>query len=114
MIRIVALNWIARAIGQRLDRRPEVLEARVEALHEPPRRVLHGRVVEHAGPLNELATEEHVGRRVQIVRQGQRLVDALDAICSRVARVVDAGGRAADQDLAGVGHLRARQHLHQR
>ena len=39
--------------------------------------------------LIELAAEEQVGRRVEVVGQGERLVDRLDAERLRVARVGD-------------------------
>ena len=47
----------------------------------------------------QLAAEEQVGGGVDIVGQRQRLVDRLDAIVLGVARIVDRGFLAVDEDL---------------
>ena len=61
-----------------------------------------------------LAAEEDVGRRVDVVGQRERLVDALDVECLGVARVADHLRLAVDQDLAGVGGVRAGERADER
>ena len=95
MIRMRALKWTARAIAtdwrwppdSEADRHDEVLELRVEPAHHLAGRVLHRAVVEVAEPRRQLASEEHVARRVDVVREREVLVDRLDAQRLRVARV---------------------------
>ncbi len=67
-----------------------------------PRRVVFSR------PRNRLPG------RVDVVGQGERLVDGLDVVRLRIARVADRHGLAVDEDLAGVGRMGSRQHAHQR
>ena len=93
----------------------EAREVRVQAAHDLARLGLHARVVEGAQAGRQLAAEEQVARRIDVVGQGQRLVDRLDvaapwrrAGCGCVTRL------AVDQDLAGVGRVGARQHPHER
>ena len=109
MIRTRALKWIARAMAIDCRWPPdrdftgdlEVLEPRVEAAHDLAGRRLHRRVVEVADARRELAAEEHVRGGVDVVGQGQRLVDRLDAQRLGVARVADPDRLAVDEDLAG-------------
>ena len=97
MIRIRALKCTARAIAtdwrcppdERGDRHHEVLELRVQPAHQLPGGVLHRAVVEVAEPRRELASEEHVARRVDVVRERERLIDRLDAQRLGVPRVRD-------------------------
>ena len=62
----------------------------------------------------DLPAEEDVGRRVDVVGQGQRLVDGLDVVGLGVARVADARRLAVDEDLAAVGGMGAREDAHER
>ncbi len=62
---------------------------------------------------HQLAAEEQVGRHVEIVAQGEVLVDRLDAEVLGVARAADRGLLPVEQDLAGVGGERAGQDLDQ-
>ena len=82
-------HGLALAAGERLDGRREPLEVRVQAAHDLAGRVLHLVVVEVADPRRELAAEEQVRRRVEVVGEGQRLVDALDPVVLGIARVRD-------------------------
>ena len=93
-------HGLALAAGQRLHRRLEVLEVRVEPAHDLARRGLHRRVVERAEAGRQLAAEEQVAGRVDVVGEGQRLVDRLDAVGLGVARVRDRDRLAVDEDLA--------------
>ena len=63
---------------------------------------------------SELTTQEHVGRGVDVVGEGQRLVDRLDAEGLGVSRVADRHGLAVDQDLAGIGRVGAGERADQR
>ena len=122
MIRIRALKWTARAMaialplaaGERLHGGLEVLEARVQAAHDLAGRRLHRRVVERADTRAQLAAEEHVAGRVDVVGEGERLVDRLDPVGLGVARVLDRDRLAVDEDLAAVGRVGARQGPDQR
>src|SRR4029453_8763108 len=95
--------------GERGDRHDEVLELRVEPPHELSGGVLHRAVIQVAEPRRELAAEEHVARRVDVVRQCEGLIDGLDRERLRVARMRDRHGLALDQDLARVSRVRPRQ-----
>src|SRR3546814_13944231 len=63
------------------------------------RLVLHGIVVEQPERRPQLAAEKEVGRRVEIVGQGERLVDGLDAVAAGVARRRHLPLLAVDVDL---------------
>ena len=105
---------LALAAGQRLHRRLEALEVRVQPAHDLACRGLHRRVVEGPVRVDELAAEEEVRRRVDVVGEGERLVDRLDPERLRVARVRDLNRLAVQEDLARVGPVRAGQDPHER
>ena len=62
----------------------------------------------------QLAPEEHVAGCVDVVGQGELLIDHLDSLQSRITRVVDDHRLAVDDDLPGVGRMSTRQCVHQR
>jgi hypothetical protein len=86
---------------------------RVEASHHLARLGFHGRIVERAPPGHHFPAEEKVGGGVDIVGQGKRLVDRLDAILLGVARIGDRHRLAIDQDLAGIALVGAGEDLDQ-
>ncbi len=92
----------------------QVPEPGVQPLHHLRGGRCHRRVVEGTGPGAQLAPEEHVAGRVDVVGQRQLLVDDLDPVAASVARVVDLHGLPVDADLPRVGGMRARQRVHQR
>ena len=98
---------LALTSGEAEDRRLEILEVRVEATDDFPRSRFHGRVVEGAGP-HQLSTEEDIRRRIEIVGQGQSLVDRFDPERLRVARVCDRDRLAVHQDLSRIRRSRSR------
>ena len=100
--------------GQGADGVLEAAEVRVEAPHHLPGGVLHGRVVERSEGGQQLAAEEQVGWRVDVVGEGQGLVDRLDLQGLGVSRIRDRDFLAVDQDLAGIGRARAREDPHER
>ena len=53
----------------------------------------------------QLTPEEHIAGRVDVVGQGELLIDHLDPMHSRFTRVVDADELAFDEDLARVGRV---------
>ena len=122
MIRTRALKWIARAMAMDCRWPPESdLTGDLKFRNRGFRRPMTLRVADSIAASSrlpkrvfELAAEEHVRRGVDVVGEGQRLVDRLDAQRLGVARVADADRLALDQDLAGVGGVGARQHAHQR
>lgn len=75
---------LSLAAGQRLHRRLQVLEARVEALHHLLRGRVHRLIVERPGLGAQLA-EEHVGCSIDVVGQRELLVDDLYAVVAGVA-----------------------------
>ena len=105
---------LALPARQAPHRHADVLEVLVQAREHLARLGVHAQVVERAPRRQQLAAEEQVGHRVQVVGQRQRLVDGLDAQRLRIGRRADVHLLAADQDLAAVDRVRARQHLHQR
>ena len=92
-------DGLALTSGQVPDRRREVGEVRVQAAHHLAGGVLHRPIVHGPPPRHHLAPEEHVGGRVDVVGQRQRLVDAFDVQGLGVARVGDRDRLAVDQDL---------------
>src|SRR3546814_14801598 len=68
-----------------LHRVLDVLDVRVEAMQHRARLVLHGIVVEQPERRPQLAAEQEVDRRVELVGQGARLVERLDAVAAGVA-----------------------------
>ena len=70
---------LALPARQPSDRGLEVGEPRVEPAHDLACRRRHRRVVERAGAGQHLAAEEHVRRGVDVVGEGEGLVDRLDA-----------------------------------
>ena len=62
----------------------------------------------------QLASEEHVARRVEVVGQRELLVDRFDAQRSRIARVLDGDRLAIDENLPGIGRVRTRQRVNER
>jgi hypothetical protein len=105
---------LALPARQRPHRRLEVLEPRVQPLHHLLRGRCHRVVVERAAAGQQFPTEEDVPSGVDVVGQGELLVDDLDPVRSRVARVVDDDRLAVDADLARVGRVSTRQRVHQR
>src|SRR5207302_9414757 len=99
--------------GKAEDRRLDILEVWIESSDDLPRRRLHRRIVE-GGSSGQLAAEEDVRRRIEVVRKGQRLVDRFDAERLRVARVPDRDRLTVHQDLPGVGGARSRERAHER
>ena len=73
----------------------------------------HRRVVERAGAGAHLPAEEDVAGGIDVVGQRQLLVDRLDPVLLRVARVVDRDRFAVDEDLARIRRVGARQRVHQ-
>ena len=61
----------------------------------------------------QLAAEIEVGGGIDVIGDGERLVDRFDAILLGVARVVDIGEIAADQDVAVVALVGAGEDLDQ-
>ena len=59
-------------------------------------------IVQRAPGGTQLAAEIEVGSGIDIVGDGERLVDRLDAVFLGVARVADMDRLAVDQDFAGV------------
>ena len=100
---------LALTTGQVPHRRGEAGEVGVEAAHHLAGGILHCPVVHGPPPGHHLAPEEHVGGRVDVVGQRQRLVDAFDVQGLGVARVGDGYRLALDQDLPGVRAMRAGQ-----
>src|SRR4249920_471332 len=107
-------NGLTLSARQGGDRHDEVLELRVQAAHQLSGGVLHGAVVEVAEARRQLAAEEHVAGRVDVVRESQRLVDRLDPEGLGVAGIRDGHGLPLDQDLSRVGRVGARQRSDQR
>ena len=99
---------------QRPDRGLEVLEPRVQPLHDVAGGRRHGRVVEGAGERADLASEEHVARGVDVVGEGEPLVDRLDPVLLGVAGEVDGDRFAVDEDLARVRRVGAGERVDQR
>ena len=100
-------HGLALAAGQGLDRLGEVLEVRVEPTHDLARLGLHAGVIEGPHPRRQLSAEEQVAGRVDVVGQRERLIDGLDVVGLRIARVADGHGLLVDQDLAAVGRVSA-------
>jgi hypothetical protein len=94
--------------------RLEVLEARVQPPHDLPGLGLHGGVVERADARHELASEEHVRRGVDVVGEGQGLVDGLDPERLGIARVRDRDLVTVDDDLAAVRRMGSRERADER
>ena len=105
---------LALAAGECLHRLLETLEVRVEAAHHFAGLGLHRHVVERTPGGAQLAAEIEVGGGVDIVGDGERLVDRLDAVFLGVARIVDVGGLAVDQDLAAIALVGAGENLDKR
>src|SRR5439155_1576763 len=91
----------------------EVLEVRVEPPDDLAGRGLHRRVVERAAT-RELAAEEDVRRRVEVVRERKRLIDGLDPERLRIARIADRDRLAADEDLTRVGESTSKSTMPER
>src|SRR5439155_12592130 len=87
---------LALAAGERFDGNRKAREVRVQAPHDLARLRFHARVVEGAQTGGQLASEEQVARRVDVVGEGQRLVDRLDVQRLGVAWVADIDDRAVD------------------
>ena len=87
---------------------------RIQAAHDLPRLVLHRGVIDLADRRGQLAPEEEIARRVEIVGERERLVNGLDAEPLGITWIRDGGRLAVDPDLAGVRSLRAGKDLHQR
>jgi hypothetical protein len=67
---------------------------------------LHRTLIEHqAAPL--FPAEEHVLDDVEVVAEGEVLIDDLDAQRGRVPRTADADGAALEEELAGIGGVDA-------
>jgi hypothetical protein len=62
---------------------------------------------------HKFAPKKQVRGCIQIVGQGEILVDGLDLVVTRIARIVDRCLLAIDVDLAAVALQGARQHFHQ-
>ena len=60
-----------------------------EIVERRPRSLLHARLVEHDEVVDAFAAEEHVRDDVEVVGEGEILVDDLDAEVGGVARTVD-------------------------
>ena len=105
---------LALAAGEGLDRDREALEVRVQAAHDLAGRVLHRRVVERPVAGQQLAAEEQVAGRRDVVGQGQGLVDRLDAEVLGVARVGDRTGLPSIRISPESAAMGARQRPHQR
>ena len=75
-------------------------EVRVERSERPCRLRRHPLLVEEAEACSELAAEEEVGRRVEIVGERERLVDRLDAVAPRVGGRLQRNALPVDPDLA--------------
>src|SRR5207244_10641232 len=103
---------LALSAGQPEHRALDILEVRVEPPDDLAGRGLHRRVVERAAT-RELAAEEDVRRRVEVVRERKRLIDGLDPERLRIARIADRDRLAADEDLTRVGRTRAGECSHQ-
>ena len=88
MARAIATDcrWPAR---HGLNRILDVGEIGVEPVDDLAGLGLHGVVVQGAEVGHQFPAKEQVGRRVEIVGQGQRLIDGLDAVAAGVARAVD-------------------------
>ncbi|ENN88049.1 hypothetical protein RHSP_51373 [Rhizobium freirei PRF 81] len=104
---------LALATGERLYRLLEALEVGVEAPHHFPGLGFHRDIVERAPAGLQLAAEIEVGGGVDIVGDGERLVDRLDAVFLGVARRADIGGFAINQDVAAVTLVGAGEDLDQ-
>ena len=97
MIRIRALKWTARAIATDWRWPPDSdLTGDLKFLKFGFRRCITLRVADSIAPsssdprrVGQLAPEEHVGGRVDVVGEGERLVDRLDPVRLRIARVGD-------------------------
>ncbi len=121
-MRILALKWTARAIATDCRCPPDndltadlrfvnlgfsrcitfwVADAIAESSSDP-------------APCVQFAPQEHVAGCVDVVGEGELLVDDLDPLQSRVARVVDGDRLAIDEDLPRVGGVSPRQGVHQR
>ena len=93
---------------------------RVSELQAPEqlgRRLVHGGIVEDlegADAAGELAAEEDVHRRAQIVAERQVLVDDLDAVLTRLDGPVEYRFAVLDEDLAARRPEVSGDHLHQR
>ena len=107
-------DGLALAAGERRDRLPDRRDRRHrEALERRGGGVLHRRLVEDLEPVG-LAAEVHVLDDVEVVAEGEILVDDLDPEPRRVLRAVDVHLLALEDDLAAVGRVGARDALDQR
>ena len=91
---------LALAARERVHRLLEAAEIGIEPPHHLARLRLHRGIVERSPAGQELAPEIEVGRGVDIVGERERLIDGLDAVVLGVARVVDRGFLAVDEDRA--------------
>ena len=78
-----------------------------EIVERRPRSLLHARLVEHADVVDALAAEEHVRDDVEVVGEGEILVDHLDAEVGGVARAVDVDLRPLEERGAFVERIDA-------
>ena len=118
----LALKWIARAIATACRCPPDRLETRLERSGSLRPQTLqgglgflfHGFLIHEAEPAGQLAPEEEIGDRVEVIRQRERLVDRFDAERSRIPRRADFDRLAGEANLAAVGRIDAGEDLDQR
>ncbi len=102
------------ATRQRRDRHLEVQETWVEPTHHLAGGVLHCRVVERPPPGRLLPSEEHVAWSIDVLGEGQGLVDRLNPEGAGVTRRRDLRPLAVDIDLARVCRMGTGERLDER
>ncbi len=89
-------------------------EARVDPIDDLAGRALHRGVVEGSVPGMDLTPDEEVRDRIEVVVQGEILVDGLDAVALRVAGVANADPVPGDVDRSIVHLVGAGKNLDER
>ena len=112
-------DLLALAAGERADLAAQAGDRHRQVGEQLARPVLHPRLVElardRAGPGRDLlAPEEEVGDDVEVVAEGEVLVDGRDPQVGRVLRFGDRDLLAVEADRAGVGAVDAGDRLHHR
>ena len=98
------------AAGERGDRLADRVDRRDgEGLQRLGRPLLHDRLLQALEPVVLLAAEVHVLDDVEVVAEGEVLVDDLDAEPGGVLRPVDVDLVALEQDLAAVANRECRR-----
>ena len=105
------LALATRQAGNRLAHRRQCCHR--ERIERLPARFLHRSLVEPIRPLDLLTAQEHIGDNVEIVGQGQVLVDDLDTESGGIGRSVDLDRLAFKDDLPLVIAVNAGDALYQ-